>query len=97
MFRHCVMFKWADDVSDQTKADIATGLDRLATLDCVHAYQHGPDAGVAEGNFDYVVVGDFTSVDAYREYSAEAGHLELISSLIKPSISARAAVQYEIA
>ncbi len=89
------MFKWADDVSDQTKSQIFSGLDRLVTLGCVTAYHHGPDAGVSEGNWDYAAVGDFADVDAYREYAAEEGHLALIADLIKPSISARAAVQYE--
>ena len=58
MFRHCVMFRWADDVSDETQATVSAGLDALATLPCVSAYHHGPDAGVSDGNWDYVAVGD---------------------------------------
>jgi len=96
MFRHCVMFKWADDVSDDIKAAVRAGLDELVKLDCVSAYHHGPDAGVSDGNWDYVAVGDFASVDEYQAYATEAGHVELITSLIKPNISARAAVQYEM-
>ncbi|MGI9609946.1 MAG: Dabb family protein [Acidimicrobiia bacterium] len=96
MFRHCVMFKWADGVSDATKIEISLGLDRLATLDAVTNYHHGPDLGVSEGNWDYGIVGDFEDEAAYREYATEPGHVTLIADLIKPNISARAAVQYEV-
>ena len=96
MFRHCVMFRWADDVSDATKATISTGLDALAKLECVAAYNHGPDAGISDGNWDYVAVGDFASVDDYRTYAADEGHVQLIAEWIKPNISARAAVQYNL-
>ena len=96
MFRHCVMFTWNDDVTDEAKAAIGAGLDKLAQLDVVAAYQHGPDAGVSEGNWDYVVVGDFASIDDYKVYATDAGHLALIADLIKPNINGRAAVQYHL-
>ena len=96
MFRHCVMFRWADDVSDETKAMVSAGLDELAKLACVQTYHHGPDAGVSDGNWDYVAVGDFSSVDDYRTYAADADHVQLITDWIKPNISARAAVQYNL-
>ena len=90
------MFRWADDVSDETKATISTGLDALADLECVAAYHHGADAGISDGNWDYVAVGDFASVDDYRTYAADEGHVQLIAEWIKPNISARAAVQYNL-
>lgn len=97
MIRHCVMFRWNDDVSAETKAAVAAGLDELTNLDAVHAYHHGPDLGMRDDNWDYMVVGDFLSGDDYTSYATEAGHVELITTLIAPNISARAAVQYEIA
>lgn len=96
MLRHCVMFKWADGVGDETKATVAAGLDRLAGLECVAGYRHGPDAGLNEGNWDYVVVGDFETVEDYRSYATEAGHVALIADHIGPNISDRAAVQYHL-
>ena len=95
MFRHCVMFTWADGVSDETKAAISAGLDKLADLSCVAEYRHGPDAGIGDGNWDYVAVGDFVSVDDYREYARDGGHVQLVADLIKPNISGRAAIQYD--
>lgn len=96
MIRHCVMFTWNEDVDELVKTQVAAGLDRLALLPGVVAYLHGPDAGLAEGNWDYVVTGDFVDADAYRGYSTDTGHLELIETLIRPNISARAAIQFSL-
>lgn len=90
------MFKWNADVSDETKAAVSAGLDEMAKLSSVAAYKHGPDAGISDGNWDYVVVGDFANVDDYASYSTDADHLALIETHIKPAISARAAVQFHI-
>lgn len=95
MFRHCVMFTWNDTVTADVKDAVSAGLDKLASLDGVLSYQHGPDAGVSDGNWDYVVVGDFATVEDYQAYAVDSGHVELIATLIKPNISGRAAVQYE--
>ncbi len=97
MFRHVVMFRWSEDgVSDETKTAIAAGLDKLAGLPMTLGYHHGPDAGVSDGNWDYVAVGDFATVEDYKAYAVEPGHVALITDLIKPNISARAAVQYDV-
>ncbi|NNF54528.1 MAG: Dabb family protein [Acidimicrobiales bacterium] len=96
MIRHVALFTWNPDVSDETIGAIKAGLDRLATLDCVAAYTHGPDAGIREGNYDYAVVGDFETVEEYQEYSAEDGHQQLIQDLIVPNISGRAGIQIQL-
>ena len=96
MLRHCVMFRWNDDATDEAKTAIAAGLDQLAQMDVVSDYRHGPDAGISEGNWDYVIVGDFASVDDYRAYATDEGHVTFIADLIRPNISARAGVQYEL-
>lgn len=96
MLRHCVMFRWNDDVAPAVFDQIAVGLDQLAELNSVSSYRHGPDLGLREGNFDYVVVGDFESRADYEAYATDATHLALIAGLIAPNIADRAAVQYEI-
>lgn len=89
------MFRWNSDTPTDVIATVQAGLDGLAQLDAVHEYRHGPDAGLAEGNFDYVVVGDFLSVEDYRAYATDEGHVALIKEHIAPNISERVAVQYE--
>jgi hypothetical protein len=95
MIRHCVLFKWADGATAEAKATVAAGLDELAGLDMVSAYQHGPDAGLSEGNWDYVIVADFADADRYLAYAADEAHVTFIVDHLRPNISGRAAVQYE--
>ena len=67
---------------------------------CVEAlmerYEFGPDAGLAEGNFDFVVVADFDDEAAYGRYASHPAHVALIRDRIRPFISERVAVQYRL-
>ncbi len=97
MFRHVVMFKWADDVDDDHVAAVGAGLDNLAvTIEQIKQYRHGSDAGLSDQNFDYVVVGDFDTADDYAVYRDHSVHQQFITELIAGRITERAAVQYEI-
>ena len=95
MFRHVVMFQWVEGVD---RADIdaaAAALDALvADVPEVVSYVHGPDLGVSEGNFDYVIVGDFASAEDYVVYRDHPEHQRIIAEMIKPHVATRAAVQY---
>ncbi len=94
MLRHCVMFRWAENVSDQTVQAVSDGLDALAALACIEVFRHGTDAGLSEGNWDYSVVADFVDEAAYRAYASDDDHVRLIAEVIKPNIVDRAAVQF---
>ncbi len=94
MFRHCVMFRWSDDATHDAKAAISAGLDAMSTLSCVSSFVHGPDAATSDGNWDYAVVADFETPEAYQIYATDPDHLALIADTIRPNISARAAVQF---
>ena len=53
MFRHVVMFRWADDVDTAHVGEIARRLDELPdAIDEISSYRHGADALANEGNFD---------------------------------------------
>lgn len=62
----------------------------------MQAYAHGADAGVNDGNFDYVVVGDFASVDDYLVYRDHPEHRAFLAQQLTGRIAARAAVQYHV-
>ncbi len=97
MMRHVVMFKWADGVDADHVAAVAAGLDNLAaTIDQIKRYRHGPDIGLSDQNFDYVVVGDFDSADDYVAYRDHPVHQAFIAELIAGRVTERAAVQYDI-
>ena len=95
MFRHVVMFRWADDVDDDHIAAAAAGFDKLAaSIEEIDDYRHGPDLGLGDQNFDYVVVGDFASADHYAVYRDHPIHQAFIAEFITGRVSERAAVQY---
>jgi hypothetical protein len=94
-FRHVVMFKWADGLSDDHVDRVRDGLNALpAAIEQIRGYVHGTDVGVSEGNFDYVIVADFDNVNDYRTYRDHPQHVLFIAEMIKDKVANRAAVQY---
>ena len=97
MLRHVVMLQLSAEATD---ADVDALVDGLAGLPAVipeiRSYSIGRDAGIAEGNFDVVVIGEFDDADGYHAYSANADHQAVIAERIKPFLQARTAVQYLI-
>lgn len=91
------MFRWVDGTTPEQIRAVSVGLDTLPdTIPEIAVYRHGPDAGVNHGNFDYVVVGDFASVDDYLVYRDHPVHKRLIAELLAPLITARCAVQVHL-
>jgi hypothetical protein len=90
------MFKWAEDVDDAHVEAVAAGLDALPEkIPGIQRYVHGADAGVNDGNFDYVVVGEFASADDYVTYRDHPAHQAFIAQLIAGRVVDRSAVQFE--
>lgn len=98
MIRHVVMIQWAPGAPADASARLGAALDTLPGLiPEIRRYEHGPDLGLAEGNFDYVVVGDFDSAADWERYRTHPAHLALIADHIRPHLGQRVAVQYDIA
>ena len=97
MIRHVVMFKFRDDADEAQRQAVH---DAIATMPeatgVTEAYTIGPDLGLAEGNFDFVVVGDFTDQDAYLTYRDHPEHQRIVFDIIRSAITDRAAIQFEI-
>lgn len=97
MLRHVVMFRWADGVDEAHVAAVSAGLDELpGQIPEIGVYRHGSDVGINDGNYDYVVVGDFASADDYVVYRDHPVHRAFIERHIAGRVTDRAAVQYEI-
>lgn len=95
-FFHTVMFRWADDVDAEHIAKISAWLDQLpGAIPEIKHYHHGPDAGLAEGNFDYAVVGQFDDVAGYETYRDHPFHRQMVEELVKGRVAGRSAVQFE--
>ena len=96
MIRHCVMFKWNDEVTDEKRAAFLEGLvELLETHDAVRGSAHGDDAGINAGNFDYAVTVDFDDEAGFVSYRDDGGHQAFIASTVRPILETRAAVQFE--
>ena len=97
MFRHVVMFSWNDTVDAAYVATVGQQLDALPGLiPEIAAYHHGPDAGINNGNFDYVLVADFASVEDYLAYRDHPDHQAFIATYLAGRLTTRSAVQYQI-
>lgn len=69
----------------------------LRDLNCpgTQRYTVGSDAGLREGNWDFVIVADFEDAAAYRGYDEDAEHNRLRSRLA-PFIDQVARAQLEL-
>jgi hypothetical protein len=98
MFRHVVMFRWrADSTEEQQAAAIAALHAFAANVADLAVVTVGPDAGLAEGNYDIVVMAEFADSDGYLAYAADPRHRELLANHIKPILDSRVAVQSSFA
>jgi Stress responsive A/B Barrel Domain len=86
VLRHVVLFRWTEGTEpahvDRVEAELRAMLDRL---DMVRAWTLGRDAGLREGNADMALVVDMDDADAFRRYSADAGHQQILNELILPA------------
>ena len=96
MIRHCVLLRFVDDATPDQRRAV---LDELATLPGaipeIEAYRFGDDVGLADGNWDLGVTGDFADAAAYAVYAGHEAHIRVIAERIKPILADRAAVQFE--
>lgn len=97
MFRHVVMFRWSPEATDEQRQEAHAALSRLAgEVAGLGRLTFGPDAGLAEGNFDVAVVADFPDRGSYLAYAEHPAHIACVTSYLRPILSQRTAVQYEL-
>jgi hypothetical protein len=75
-------------------AAVQDGLRALNTPGTVR-YTVGSDAGLRDGNWDFVIVADFTDVASYRGYDEDVAHNALRARLA-PFVDQIARAQFEI-
>jgi hypothetical protein len=96
MIRHTVLFKWKPEATDEEKQQVATELAKLPPIvPSLRAFALGPDAGLAQANFDFAVSADFDDEAGYFAYRDDPGHREVVEHYILPITAQRVAVQFE--
>lgn len=97
MIRHVVMFKFHDHVTAEQIVEFGAGLSAMVPqVPGIVAYQHGPDLGANDGNYDYVVTADFASLDDHAIYRDHPVHQAVIAKFTGPMVAGRAAVQFAL-
>ncbi len=97
MIRHVVLFRWADSVDEAHVEKVHAGLAALpGQIPEIAGYHHGSDLGLSETTLDYVVVGEFESVDDFTVYRDHPAHRAVIEEHIAPFVVERVSAQYEI-
>ncbi len=94
MIRNVVLARLKAGHDTAEVARIQQGLRDLGCPGTV-SYAVGSDAGLREGNWDFVIVADFTDTAAYRGYDEDAEHNALRARLA-PMVDQIARAQFEI-
>ncbi|AFM17656.1 Stress responsive A/B Barrel Domain-containing protein [Mycolicibacterium chubuense NBB4] len=94
MIRNVVLAKLKTDHDAAEVEQIQQG---LRALNCpgTLGYTVGTDAGLREGNWDFVIVADFADTAAYRGYDDDAEHNRLRGRLA-PMVEQIARAQFEL-
>jgi heme-degrading monooxygenase HmoA len=94
MLVHVAMFRWKPGTAEAEVDALSQGLAGLpAAIPEIRSYRFGRDAGLRDGNDDYVVVAEFDDAAAFRRYADHPAHRDVIVNLLQPIADSRHAVQ----
>lgn len=97
MLRHVALFRFVPEATDEQRRAVLDGLRSLpAQIPELLDYRVGPDAGLAEGNFDVAVVADVAGPAEFQAYVTHPAHEAVASTCVRPILAERSAVQYEV-
>jgi len=95
MIRHVAMFRWKAGVTAEHADHTAAVLRALpAAIPELVSYHVGRDLGISNGNFDFCVVAELHSVEAFEAYRDHPQHQAVLKEYIVPHIAERTAVQF---
>jgi hypothetical protein len=96
VFHHVALFRWNDGT---TAEQVAAVRDRLLQLPGqipeIRVLRVGSDLGWVDGNYDFAVVADFDSEEAWRTYADHPVHQAVITETVRPLVASRTALQFE--
>ena len=97
MIRHVAVFSWLPEATPERRREASEAIATLPPLMTgLRAFAFGADAGLSDGNADFVVVADFDDAESYLAYRDHPAHQEVIKSAIRPITRQRMAIQFEI-
>ena len=96
MFHHVAMFRFKEGTTAE-QVDAATAALRAlpSKIDVLIGYRHGPDAGITDRSWDYVVVADVANAADFVTYRDHPAHRAVVTDFMAPIIAEGARVQFE--
>lgn len=94
MFRQVISIRWAEGVTEEQKQRYRAALDGLRAIPELRALRWGDDAGIFEGNFDFVSVMDFDDFPSARRYVEHPLHQRYITDHVRQVVGERVVVQH---
>jgi hypothetical protein len=96
MFHHVAMFCFNEGTTaEQIDAATAALAALPAQIAVLIGYRFGPDAGITEGSWDYVVVADLADAGDFPTYRDHPAHRAIVTDFMAPIIAEGARVQFE--
>lgn len=96
MFKHVVMWKFNDDVSEEDKLEMKRQLESLkGMVPSLVAIEVGMNVAGGEAAKDMVLSTEFKSAEDLHAYAVHPEHLKVVD-FIKPLVSERSVVDYEV-
>jgi hypothetical protein len=95
MIRHHVLMVLNDDAKDMAQPIVDALLEWAPSCAEIQTYSVGVDIGITPGAADVAVVGEFNSIDEYKAYSTNEGHVKIIQELILPNVTSLQRCQTE--
>ena len=93
MLHHIAMFRFRNDVTDETIDDVRSRLLKLPeTIDVIREYRVGRDARLSDTTWDMVVFAAFADLEGYSIYSTHPDHVPIVDE-VRELVTDRAAVQ----
>mgnify|MGYP002263006911 CR=1 FL=1 len=97
MIRHIALFRLKAEAPAGTLKALEDELFQLAQkIPEIERYDYGSDLGLREGNFDFGVVADFETAEAFKAYATHPDHLAFIERALVPVLDERVSIQFEI-
>jgi len=84
-----------DDAKDMAQPIVDALLEWAPSCVQIQKYSVGVDIGITPGAPDVAVVGEFDSVDEYKAYATNEGHVKIIQELILPNVASLQRCQTE--
>ena len=96
MIKHIVMWKFREDVPESDRLEMKRRLESLQdAVPCLRHIEVGLDLSEKAASMDMVLYSEFGSMEDLAAYAGHPEHLKVVE-FVKPLISDRAVVDYEI-